>query len=454
MSSAARVSLATLVAAALAGAALPAAHADSAHAGSTHAASARSGSAQSGSAHAGSTAPRTARVSVATGGHQGDGASAAPAISADGRYVAFTSAADNLERGDRNGVADVFVRDLRTGRTQRIAEGPADEPALSADGRYVVFATTAALVKADDNGLDDIYLYDRRTHRTQRISTGHADAPPRYKLNYSPTISANGRFVTYATSTPDAAPGDTNGRDDAIVLDRKTGRTELVQYRTDGALGDSDSGATSFSADGRFVAFDTAAQLDPSHDFTHALNVYVRDRAKGTTEQVSLPTRYVYKKSSWGGSISANGRLVAFSSNVNSLVPGDTDFFTDVFVFDRDRRTTVRVSTAADGTSPDGPSQGVILSADGRRVAFVSSASNLVPGDTNGVADVFVKDLKTGAVERVSLAADGSQADGPTDAVSLSRDGRAAFSSTAGNLVPGDTNGVADIFVRHLGAHR
>ncbi|MFC9844655.1 TolB family protein [Streptomyces sp. NPDC060223] len=391
-------------------------------------------------------------MSTATGGQEGDGASVAPAISADGRYVAFTSDAGNLVRGDRNGVADVFVRDLRTGRTQRIAEGPATAPAISADGRYVVFATVAALARGDDNGLDDIYLHDRRTHRTHRISTGHPDAPPRYKLNYSPAISASGRFVSYTTSAPDAAPGDTNGRDDGIVLDRRTGRTELVQYRTDGTLGDGDSDVTSFSADGRFVAFDTAAQLDPAHDWTHALNVYVRDRAKGTTEQVSLPTRFVYKQSSWDGSISANGRLVAFSSNVNSLVPDDTRF-TDVFVFDRDRQTTVRVSTAADGTPADAPSQAAVLSADGRRVAFVSGATNLVPGDTNGVADVFIKDLGTGAVERISLGADDSQADGPSAAVSLSRNGRAAFSSTAANLVPGDTNAVADIFVRETAAY-
>ncbi|MFI6489650.1 TolB family protein [Streptomyces sp. NPDC050564] len=420
---------AAVVTAALAGAALTAAHADS-------------------------TAPRTSRVSTSTGGHEGDGASSTPAISANGRYVAFVSAAGNLVRGDRNGVADVFVRDLRTGRTARIAEGPAASPALSADGRYVVFATTAALAKDDDNGLDDIYLHDRRTHRTKRISTGHPDVPPRYKLNYSPAISASGRYVSYTTSTPDAAPGDTNGRDDAIVLDRRTGRTELIQYRTDGTLGESDSGATGFSADGRFVVFDTAAQLDPSHDYTHALNVYVRDRAKGTTEQVSLPTRFVYKQSSWDGSISANGRLVAFNSNVSSLVPDDKDFYTDVFLFDRERQKTVRVSTAADGTPPNGPSHGASVSADGRRVAFVSSASNLVPGDTNGVADVFVKDLKTGAVERVSLGADDSQADGASAVVSLSRDGRAAFSSTATNLVPGDGNGVGDIFVRELERRR
>ncbi|MFF4503973.1 TolB family protein [Streptomyces sp. NPDC001401] len=401
-------------------------------------------------AHADSAPPRTSRVSTATGGLEADGASSAPAISADGRYVAFVSAADNLVRGDTNGVADVFVRDLRTGRTQRVAEGPAEDPALSADGRYVVFSTRAALAKGDDNGLDDIYLVDRRTHRTERISTGHATEPPSYKLNYEPTISANGRYVAYSTATADAAPGDTNGRDDVIVHDRRTGGNELVQYRTDGTLGDSASFLASFSANGRYVAFTTAAQLDPAHEWTHGTNVYVRDRAKGTTEQVSIPTRFVYKNGSWGPSISADARYVAFSSNVNNLVPDDTNKTTDAFVFDRKLKTTQRLSTAADGSQSDGPSEGVSLSPDGRRVAFVSSADNLVPGDTNGVADIFVKDLRTDAVQRVSLAADGSQADGPSDAVSLSTGGHAAFSSTATNLVPGDGNGVADVFVRHL----
>lgn len=389
-----RTSLCAVVVAALAGATLPAA----AHA----------------SSHA---APHTSRISVGTGGRQADGASIAPAISANGRYVAFTSAATNLVPGDRDGVADVFVRDLRTGRTQRVAEGPASDPKLSADGRYLVFATKAALVKGDRDGAADIYLRDLRTHRIERISTGHAAIPPRYELNYEPDISGNARYVAYSTAAEDAAPGDTNGRDDVIVHDRRTGRNELVQYKTDGTEGDSDSFRATFGTDGRYVAFVTAAQLDPAHDWTHATNVYVRDRAKGTTEQISIPARFVYKSSSWGPSMSANARLVAFSSNVDSLVPGDTDKTTDVFLFDRTARTTVRLSTAADGTQADGPSLGVSLSANGRYAAFGSAATNLVPGATNGVADIFVKDIRT---------------------------------SAATNLVPRDTNKAVDIFVRPL----
>lgn len=401
-------------------------------------------------AHADPAAPRTERASVDAHGQQADGASAAPALSADGRYVAFVSTASNLVRGDTNGVADAFVKDLRTGRTERVGEGPATGVALSGNGRFVVLATPAALTKDDDNALDDIYLVDRRTHRTERISHGHPDVPPRYLLNHSPAISANGRVVAYTTSTPDAAPDDTNGRDDVIVHDRRTGKNELVQYRTDGTLGDADSLGAVLSADGRYVAFESADRLDPAYDYTHARNVYLRDRLNRTTEQISRPTRYVYKEGSFDSSMSADARIFAFASNVRSLVPDDTNKVTDVFTFDRDLQTTVRVSTAADGTQGDGASSAASLSGDGRRVVFVSAATNLVPGDTNGVADVFLKDLRTGAIQRVSTAADGTGPDGPaTGGTSLS-DRRVAYSSQATNLVPDDTNGVVDIFVRRL----
>ncbi|MFG2967740.1 TolB family protein [Streptomyces sp. NPDC048288] len=392
--------------------------------------------------------PSTTRVSVGPGGRQADAASATPALSADGRYVAFASAAGNLVRGDHDTVTDVFVRDLRTGRTERIAKGPASSPALSGDGRYVVFVTSAALKKGDDNGVDDIYLYDRRTHRTERISTGH---PTDWAPNQMPAISADGRVVAYVSDAPDVVPGDTNGRADVIVHDRRTGRDELVQYTTSGVHGEADALFPSLSADGRYVTFDTPLNLDPTQvDTSKTRTVYVRDRRTQTTEQISRPTGYAYKNYADDSSISGNGRLVAFGSGLYNLVPGDTNKQSDIFVYDRTRQATVRVSTAADGTEADGPSWDARLSADGRKVAFTSTATNLVPGDTNGVADIFVKDLRTGAISRVSLGA--GQSDGTSYSVALDADGRvAAYVSTATNLVRGDTNGVADIFVRNAG---
>jgi Tol biopolymer transport system component len=389
-------------------------------------------------------APRVERVSTGTHHTQADGASAAPAISANGRYVAFTSAATNLVPGDKNGVADVFVRDLRTGRTERVAEGPASAPALSGDGRYVVFVTAAPLAKSDDNGVDDVYLLDRRTHRTERVSTGH---PTAANVHMMPAISANGRMVAYVTSAPDAAPGDTNGRDDVVVHDRGTGRNQLVQYTTSGVLADADALFPSLSADGRYVTFDTPALLDPEHaDVSKTRLVYLRDLRTQTTELISRPNRYAYKQYADASSISGSGRSVAFESSLYYLVPDDTNKATDIFVYDRTAQTTVRVSTAADGAQADGASGDVSLSANGRYAAFGSAATNLVPGDTNGVADIFVKDLRTGAIRQLTGGADGA-----SGAVALDADGRtAAFTSTATNLVPRDTNGVPDVFIhRH-----
>ncbi|MFE0520179.1 TolB family protein [Streptomyces sp. NPDC058954] len=400
-------------------------------------------------AHSAHRHPSTTRVSTGPHGREADAASAEPALSADGRYVAFVSAADDLVPGDTDGVADVFVHDLRTGRTERVAEGPASHPALSGDGRHVVFATSAALARGDDNDADDIYVLDRRTHRTERVSFGH---PTSWGANSMPTISADGRVVAYVTSAPDVAPGDDNGRDDVVVHDRRTGGDELVQYSTSGVLGSADALFPSLSADGRYVSFDTPAPLVPDIVVSKTRLVYLRDRRTGTTELVSRPTKYDYKSYADASSISGDGGRVAFESSLYSLVPGDTNKAPDVFVYDRAAQTTVRVSTAADGTQADGPSAGASLSADGRHVAFTSTADNLVPGDTNGVADIFVKDLATGLVSRVSLGADGAQADGASTAASLDAHGRrAAFLSTATNLVPDDTNGVADVFVRKVG---
>src|SRR5262249_18468776 len=147
----------------------------------------------------------------------------------------------------------------------------------------------------------------------------------------------------------------------------------------------------------------------------------------------------------WGLCIAANGGCVAFSSTASNLVPGDTNQTSDVFVSDRLTGTIERVSVASDGTGANEWSGdfGLCVSADGRYVAFASLASNLVPGDTNGYWDVFVRDRQTGTTERVSVASDGTGADSDSyGGLAISADGRfVAFSSRATNLVPGDTNG-------------
>jgi Tol biopolymer transport system component len=246
--------------------------------------------------------------------------------------------------------------------------------------------------------------------------------------------------------------------DNVFVRDRKKGRTELISVPYSGS-NDLPSIGPVITPDGRFVAFISAASNLVQGDTSGGCrpegagcdwDVFVRDREHGTTERVSISTKGAQaNESSFLAGISGDGRLVAFESDATNLVPGDSNGTTDVFVRDRKNGTTERVSVGPNGKQANAGSHGGFVSADGRYVVFSSDATNLVPGDTNGHADIFVRDLKLGTTRRVSLAPDEAQADGDSYSPALSPDGRlVTFESDATNLVPGDTNGVTDVFVR------
>jgi Tol biopolymer transport system component len=338
------------------------------------------------------------RISVGSNGVQGDRDSFFPKLSADGRFVAFGSLAGSLVPGDTNGATDVFVRDRRTGITERVSLGPggsqgngdSGSPALSADGRFVALISEAGnLVPGDTNGATDVFVRDRRTGATARVSLGpngvQGDGD-----SYYPALSASGRFIAFASNAGNLVPDDTNGAWDVFVRDRRTGITERVSLRPDGVQANSHSLRPALSADGRFVAFESfAGNLVPG-DTNRTNDVFVRDRRTGTTERVSVRTGGAQgNNSSTSPALSAGGRFVAFWSSAN-LVPGDTNSTNDVFVRDRRTGRTERVSLGPNGAQSNGPSYSPALSAGGRFVAFESEASNLVPGDTNGAWDVFV----------------------------------------------------------------
>src|SRR6266550_2391417 len=180
------------------------------------------------SASAGSGA--TFRVSVSTGGVQGNGRSFAPAISADGRFVAFSSAASSLVAGDTNGVDDVFVRDRQAGTTTRVslapggaeANGGSYSPSISADGRYVAFLSDATnLVAGDTNSVRDVFVFDRQTGTTTRASVSSAGVQADVD-SVTPVLSGNGRFVAFDSGADNLAFGDTNDTFDVFVKDRQT----------------------------------------------------------------------------------------------------------------------------------------------------------------------------------------------------------------------------------------
>jgi Tol biopolymer transport system component len=405
----------------------------------------------------------TSRVSVDSHGVQGDSSSGgqfdpiAASISADGRFVVFASDASNLTAGDTNGSTDVFIRDRSAHTTRRVsvsstggqsngASGPA---AISADGRYIAFTSVASnLVPGDTNGQADVFLRDRVTHSTRLVSVStkgeHGDS-----FSFEPSISAHGRFIAFSSDASNLVAGDNNGRYDVFVRDRVAGTTRMVSVSTKGAKGTTNSGGSSISANGRFVAFWSLAPNLVPGDTNGNYDVFVRDRFTHTTRRASVSTRGAQGRGdSFEPSISADGRFVAFASLAPNLIAGDTKNSWDVFVRARVTHTTHRVTRG--GQSYDGPPMSPSISPDGRFVAFASDASNLVRGDTNQVSDVFVRDRMARTTRRVSVSTSGAQGNGVSLSPAISAGGHiVVFDSDASNLVPGDTNGARDVFVRH-----
>ncbi|HUE30371.1 MAG TPA: hypothetical protein VMR79_05815, partial [Verrucomicrobiae bacterium] len=301
---------------------------------------------------------------------EGNDASLGSAISADGRFVAFDSAASNLVVGDTNGAADVFVHDRQAGTTERVSVasagtqgngssgliGFAFPPALSADGRFVAFVSLASnLVAGDTNASTDVFVRDRLTGTTERVSVASGGAGGNAG-SLGSALSADGRFVAFQSDASNLVAGDTNGVTDVFVRDRLTGMTERVSVASDETQGDGASTYPALSADGRFVAFQSDASNLVAGDTNGATDVFVRDRQTGTTERVSVASGGGTQGNRNSGgffafpALSADGRLVAFESDATNLVATDTNGATDVFVHDRLTGTTERVSVASGGS--------------------------------------------------------------------------------------------------------
>jgi Tol biopolymer transport system component len=333
------------------------------------------------------------------------------------------------------------------------ANGYSFETSASSDGQFVAFASTGSnLVAHDVNGVADVFLRDRSARTTERVSVSGTGAEPN-GASFESSVSADGRFVAFASDASNLVPLDRDNATDVFVRDRALGRTERVSVGAGGAEGNGRSSLCSLSADGRFVAFASTSSNLVAGDSNGVRDIFVRDRALGTTERVSTNgTGGAANGASGQPFISADGRFVSFTSKASNLVPFDTNRVADIFVRDRTARTTRRVSVRSDGGQVDGPSSESSLSRDGRIVVFQSLASGLVAGDTNAGSDVFVHDRVSRATTRVSVTSGGAEAHGNSglgEQLGISSDGRLiAFASGAGDLVPDDGNGVSDVFVR------
>jgi len=360
-------------------------------------------------------AQTTTLITASAAGDPCDANSLIPCLTDNGRYLLFTTSATDLIEGDTAGVSEPVVEDLKQGTLTRVALDDAGTPA---DG----------------------------------ASTGWG-------------TSANGRFAVFESAADNLVPSDTNGALDVFVRDLKLGTTTRVSVSSAGDEADSDSQAARISPNGRYVVFQSSASNLGAPAGTPSLVViYLRDFKKGVTEAISVgATGESADAGSSRATVSANGRWVAFTSFATNLVAGDTNGKRDVFVRDRKKGVTTRVSVTSAGEELVGGTFGSFIgaiAANGKYVAFATDAPGLDPVDLNGLSDVYVHSMKKGTVQRISVGFDGSDADGisalASDTLWISGNARwIAFSSGSSNLVADDPNGgVADVFVADRVKHK
>ena len=403
-------------------------------------------------------APSLERVSVGNNYQESFLGGVKPAMSADGRYIAFESTYPVLPTA-YPGKSQVYLRDKLTGVVKRVSasntgtEGDSDSsnPAISADGRYVTFASIATnLVNGDTNGVRDIFVRDTVNSTTTRISVA-SGVQQAWGDSDAPAISADGRFVTYYSFATNLVANDTNGKLDVFLRDTQTLITSRISVSTGGVEGNDDSKFPTISADGKLITYSSLANNLAPGDAGATLDVFVRDTSALTTTLVSVSTTGTKGNGkSQYPSISGDGSTIVFDSDSTNLVAGDTNAFNDVFARNLHTGVTTRVSTDSLGTQGNDNSQNATVSGDGRYVVFESAATNLVNIDINTKLDVFLRDTISGSIGIVSTGA--LQSNGGSYRPQISPDGRfVVFESYATNLVIGDGNGAKDCFLADNG---
>jgi len=390
-------------------------------------------------------------------GSSADGPSRMPALSADGSIAAFQTEAADFGASRQ----DVAVRDVVTGQTRLVSRGIGDVAAngssgscaLSADGRFLAFVSDASnLVAGDDNGAHDVFVWDRESDSLSIVSvtsTGAVGAGD----SYAPAISADGRYVAFVSTASNLVSGDTGGHADIFVRDRAAGTTVRVSGARVGGSADGASGAPAISSDGAYVAFSSSASNLIDGDTNGQPDVFRVSRSGAGMARVSVSSTGAQGTlGSFAPSLDATGRRVAFESLAANLVTGDTNGARDVFVRDVTSGVTRRVSVPTAGSQAEAESREARICGDGSKVAFSSVAGNLVPSDLNGASDVFVWEWATGYITRISNARTGGAASGSSAAPAFCGSGGSlAFHSEADDIAAGDDNGVADVFVANFG---
>ncbi len=396
-------------------------------------------------------------VPIAPNGLQSQGYIFQTVISGNGRYIAFVYDGDDLISEDTNDVRDVYVYDRELNQTTRVSVAPDGTqatnfygsvgPSLSEDGNYIAFTSGANNFVEDDYRYDDVFIHNQETKELTWVSAGLPTVTGNL-WSADPVISDNGRFVAFTSEADNLVTDDTNLDNDIFVRDLQKRITTRVSIGTDGDEGNSWSTLSALSANGQFVAFYSYASNLVPNDTNGEGDVFVHDRQEDTTERVSVASGGV-QSNGWSHypTISEDGRYIAFISEATNLVMDDENEIKDIFVYDRQEQETTRISVATDGSESNGEAERHAMSADGRFVVFDSEADNLVPGDTNEAKDIFLHDRQSGQTSRISMAADGSQGNDDSAYPVISGNGRfVVYWSGADNLVAND-DAYWDVFI-------
>ncbi len=389
-------------------------------------------------------------ISRGLGGLPANGESRAPAVSEDGRWIAFRSLASNLVPGDTNGVADVFLLDRTSGTTILVSvsvtgapsNGESFAPSVSANGRHVAFSSSASnLVGGDTNSRIDVFVRDTVAGSTVLASRssvgliGNGDSD-------QCSLSLDGRRLAFRSAASNLVAGDTNGRLDIFLRDLAAGTTLLLSSSSSGTLANGNSLQPALSGDGRFAVFASDASNLVSSDTNATRDIFLRDIAGSTTLRLSRSLALAEGNGpSTRPSISRDGRWIAFESSASNLVAGDIGSVSDIFLATSNLDTLVQV------TRGNGASSEAVIARDGSSVAFTSVASDLLPGDMNARADIFTYAPRTGALRIESSLPDGVQGNGDSASSAVAyTSGVIVFGSAATNLSSGDTNAALDVF--------
>jgi VCBS repeat-containing protein len=400
------------------------------------------------------------RVSTDAFGGQGDSSSLGPVFSPDGTKIAFFGSASNLVAGDTNGVYDIFVKDLASGQVVRASTDASGAeandfsrtPVFSPDGSKVAFASAASnLVPGDTNLGFDIFVKDLASGAIVRASTdssGNQQSGVSFRAMFSP----DGTKLIFESTASNLTAGDTNLHSDVFIKDLASGAITRVSTDSSGAQANGLSFGGAFSPDGSKVAFVSAASNLVSGDSNGVQDIFLKDLSTGQVTLVSVNAFGIPSDADLDNFVfSHDGTKIAFASDATDLVASDTNAALDVFVKDLVTGLVILVSTDAAGNQANGASFNPAFSPDDQQVMFGSFAANLVQGDQNSELDIFVKNLATGEVVRVSTGAGGDEANSfSLNAVFTPNGEQVAFHSLASNLVDGDSNQADDIFVKDL----